>query len=165
MMFCPGCGAESPSAEVYCKRCGEWLPDIKSQRVKWGGETPEQHLKVMLFLNGFSAVSALFSAIVLYATYLGRGGGMNGAVALTAALCVSISAWQISAFVIGLKLRRRLKRGRGDKESQAVLAEAPAQPALNAADTSRFVGARSITENTTELLTPLPDRAHDSRKS
>ncbi|HEX8922299.1 MAG TPA: hypothetical protein VF766_12555 [Pyrinomonadaceae bacterium] len=161
-MFCPSCGTESPSAEVYCKRCGEWLPDLKTSRVKWGGETPEQHLKVMLFLNGFSALAALFSAIILYATYFGRG-GMSGAVASTAALCISISAWQISAFIIGLKLRRRLKRGRGDKESQGVLAEAKTQPALNAADTAPFVGARSVTENTTELLAPLPDRVRDGK--
>jgi hypothetical protein len=164
MMFCPGCGTESPSAEVYCKRCGEWLPDLKSKRVKWGGETPEQHLKIMLFLNGFSALAALFSAIILYATYFG-GSGMSGAVASTAALCISIFAWQLSAFIIGLKLRRRLKRGRGGQDSPTALDEGHLQPSINAADTAPFVGARNVTENTTELLAPLPDRAHDSRKS
>lgn len=161
-MFCPNCGAESPGAEVYCKRCGEWLPDLKSKRAKWGGETPEQHVTVMLFLNGFSALAALFSAILLYATQL--GGSMPWSVALTAALCVSISAWQISAFLIGLKLRRRHKRGRGQIESPTVLDESTRQPALGAMDTSQFVGARSITENTTELLTPIPERTTD-RKS
>ena len=164
-MFCSNCGTESQSAEVYCKRCGEWLPDVKSKRAKWGGETPEQHITVMLFLNGFSALAALFSAIILYATHLGGDGGMRWPVALTAALCISISAWQISAFLIGLKLRRRQKRVRGEKESPSVLMESKRQPALGAADTSQFVGARSsVTENTTELLTPVPERAPD-RKS
>ena len=162
-MFCPNCGAENPKAEAYCKRCGEWLPDLKSKRVKWGGETPEQHLTVMLFLNGFSAIAALFSAIILYATHLGTGGGMRWSVALTAALCISISAWQLSTFIIGLKLRRRIKRARAEKETQNFLDERQAQPALNAADTSQFVGARSVTENTTELLTPLSDRTADEK--
>jgi ribosomal protein L40E len=160
-MFCPNCGAESPSAEVYCKRCGEWLPNLKSKKVKWGGETPEQHLTVMLFLNSFSAIAAFFSAIILYATHLGNG--MNWSVALTAALCLSISAWQLSTFIIGLKLRRRLKRGRAGQQSQTVLDERQTQPALNAADTSQFIGARSVTENTTELLTPLPNQARERK--
>ena len=163
-MFCPNCGAESRSVNAYCKRCGEWLPDLKSSRTKWGGETPQQHLTVMLFLSGFSALAALFSAIILYATHMGSG-RMTWAVALTAALCVSISAWQISTFLIGLKLRRRLKRGREDKDSRTVAGEGTRQPEmLNAAGTSQFIGARSVTEKTTELLTPLTDRMPD-RKS
>lgn len=164
-MFCSNCGAESQSAEVYCKRCGEWLPDVRSKRAKWGGETPEQHITVMLFLNGFSALVALFSAIILYITHLGSDSGMRWSVALTAALCITLSAWQISAFLIGLKLRRRLKRGRVEKVSQPVLEERKRQPALGAADTLPFGGARSsVMENTTELLTPVPERAPD-RKS
>lgn len=159
-MFCPNCGAESQSAEVYCKRCGEWVPDLKSKKAKWGGETPEQHITVMLFLNGFSAVAALISAIVLYATNLGGEARMTWQVSMTAALCVSISAWQLSAFLIGLKLRRRLKRGRG--EPQATFGASHGQQALGAADTSQFVRAGgSVTENTTELLTPVGERKAD----
>ena len=26
-MFCSKCGAADQSADSYCKRCGEWLPD------------------------------------------------------------------------------------------------------------------------------------------
>lgn len=161
-MFCPNCGAVSQSAEVYCKRCGQWVPDLKSKRAKWGGETPEQHITIMLSLNGFSALAALSSAIILYATP--SGGRMPWSVALTAALCVSITAWQISALLIALKLRRRLKRGRGDKETAQDLMERKRQPALDAADTSPFAGARIVTENTTKLLAPLAERAPD-RKS
>ena len=161
-MFCPNCGTEGQTANAYCKRCGEWLPDLKASRVKWGGETPEQHLKIMLYLNGFSAVAALFSAILLYATQF--SGGMKWPVALTAALCVSIAAWQISSFLIGMKLRRRLKRGREENVPPLVLEEARSAPALNAADTSQLVGALSITENTTELLTPLHERARGEKR-
>lgn len=161
-MFCPNCGTESQTANAYCKRCGEWLPDLKASRVKWGGETPEQHLKIMLFLNGFSAIAALFSAILLYTTQL--PGGMKWPVALAAALCVSIAAWQVSTFFIGLKLRRRLKRGRDENAIQPALKETGSAPALNAADTSQFIGAQSITENTTEILTPLPERMRGEKR-
>jgi len=160
-MFCQNCGTEGPTTNAYCKRCGEWLPDLKASRVKWGGETPEQHLKIMLFLNGFSAVAALFSAILLYTTL---PGGMKWPVALSAALCVSIAAWQLSTFFIGLKLRRRLQRGREENTLPLVLKEAKPTPALSAADTSQFIGARSVAENTTELLTPLPEGARGEKR-
>ena len=39
------CGAESQSAKAYCKRCGEWVPDIKGRRgIAFGGETPQENL-------------------------------------------------------------------------------------------------------------------------
>jgi hypothetical protein len=109
-MFCLNCGAESQRVNAYCKRCGEWLPDLKSSRAKRGGEMPGQHSDVMLFLNGVSALVALCSAVILYAKHLGGNVEMNGSVALAASLCVSLAAWQVSAFLIGLKPRRRLKR-------------------------------------------------------
>jgi hypothetical protein len=116
----------------------------------------------MLFLNGFSVTAALFSAILLYATQL--PGGMKWPIALTAALCVSIAAWQVSTFFIGLKLRRRLKRGREENAIQPVLKETKPAPALNAADASQFIKGQSITENTTELLTPLPENARSEKR-
>ena len=155
-MFCPDCGAHGQIADAYCKRCGEWLPDLKSSRVKWGGETPEQHLKVILFLNGFSALVALVSAILLYATQL--PGGMKWPVGLVAAFCVSIAAWQISSFFIGFKLRRRLKRGREENMRPRAPEESRPAPQLDEADTLKLNGAEGVAESTTELLTPLPER-------
>jgi hypothetical protein len=115
----------------------------------------------MLYLNGFSAIAALLSAILLYATQL--PGGLKWPVALTAALCVSISAWQVSTFIIGLKLRRRLKRARGGNVPEINSELVQPALALSAADTSEFVGTRSVTESTTELLTPLPNRAREEK--
>ncbi len=48
-VFCPKCGIEGQQANAYCKRCGEWLPDMtgKQSRIDViGGKTPEQKLKV-----------------------------------------------------------------------------------------------------------------------
>jgi hypothetical protein len=159
-VFCPNCGAERQSAKSYCKRCGEWLPDLKAGRTKWGGETPAQHLKIMLYLSGFSALAALFSAILLYVTQLP---GISWPVGLAAALLISISAWQISSFSIGLKLRARLKRGREDVAREINAGAAQNVPALNATDTSQLVGTQSVTENTTELLEPLTKRTREEK--
>src|SRR5918992_147883 len=71
-MFCPNCGADSQTANAYCKRCGDWLPNLKRRsRAAFGGETPQQNIFTGLFLSALSAAVALFSAIALYATYLG----------------------------------------------------------------------------------------------
>lgn len=31
-MFCPKCGADGQTADSYCKRCGQWLPDLTAIR-------------------------------------------------------------------------------------------------------------------------------------
>jgi hypothetical protein len=161
-MFCPDCGAHGQSASAYCKRCGEWLPDLKSSRVKWGGETPEQHLKVILFLNGFSALVALLSAILLYATQ--PPGGMKWPVGLAAAFCVSIAAWQISSCFIGFKLRRRLKRGREENTRPRAPGEPGPAPLLDEADTLKLTGAEGVAENATELLAPSVERMRGGKR-
>jgi hypothetical protein len=71
-MYCSICGADNQTPDAYCKRCGEWLPDIKARRgLAFGGETPQQTLFTGLFMSALSTLAALVSAIALYATYLG----------------------------------------------------------------------------------------------
>jgi hypothetical protein len=68
-MFCPICGADSQRPKAYCRRCGEWLPDIKGRTgIAFGGETPQQNVFTGLFINALSTLAALFSAIALYIT-------------------------------------------------------------------------------------------------
>ena len=65
-MYCSTCGTDSQSVNAYCKRCGEWLPDIKGRRgMAFGGETPQQNLFNGLFMSALSTAAALFSAIAL----------------------------------------------------------------------------------------------------
>jgi|SRR6185503_16937608 len=72
LSVCPSCGANNQNANAYCKRCGDWLPGLKRRsRGAFGGETPQQNIFTGLFLSALSAVVALFSALALYATYLG----------------------------------------------------------------------------------------------
>lgn len=166
-MFCPRCGAGNQTANAYCKRCGDWLPELKrGSRVAFGGETPQQNILTGLVMNALSAVVALFSAIALYATYLGTDEA-KWSIYLAAAFCLCIAGWQLSSFVVGLKLRRRLNRAREGVEVQSQLDEAWTSPALPPADMSNFVRAPSVTENTTELLQPLdhPPQGNGSQRS
>ena len=49
------------------------MPDIKAQSHAFGGETPLQNVFTGLFMSALSALTALFSAIALYASYLASG--------------------------------------------------------------------------------------------
>ena len=152
-MFCPSCGTDNQAAKGYCKRCGEWLPEFKRRSLAFGGETPQQNVFTGLFLSALSVAFALFSAIALYATYLGTNDA-KWSVYVAAGFCLCIAGWQLSSFIVGLKLRRRLNRAREGVEDDSRLQDATASPALPPADMSNFVRAQSVTENTTELLQP-----------
>jgi len=153
-MFCPSCGADDQAANAFCKRCGDWLPELKRRSSAFGGETPQQNVFTGLFMSALSAVVALFSAIALCATYLGTDKA-KWSIYLVAAFCLCIAGWQASSFVVGLKLRRRLNRARADVEADSQLKQATDSAALPPADMSNFVTPQSVTENTTELLQPL----------
>lgn len=161
-MFCPSCGADNQTAKTYCKRCGEWLPDFKRRSSAFGGESPQQNVFTNLFLSALSAVVALFSAIALYATYLGTDQA-KWSIYLAAGFCLCIAGWQASSFVVGLKLRNRLNRAREGVRTASQLEQSTVATGLPPADMSNVVRARSVTENTTELLQPV---SHDqaSRK-
>jgi len=151
-MYCPNCGAEHQQVHAYCKRCGEWLPDLKNRsRLAFGGDTPQQNIFTSLFFSGLSSIAALFSAIALYATYLGSGDA-KWSVYFAAAFCLCIAGWQASSFLVTLKLKRRLSNARSESAATKDLNELRTSPALNPADVSALIGTPSGTENTTELL-------------
>jgi hypothetical protein len=157
MIYCPACGADNQSAEAYCKRCGEWLPDIESRTASFGGETPQQNLFTSLFMSAVSTIAALVSAIALYATYLGSGEA-KWSVYVAAAFCLCIAGWQGSSFAVTMKLRRRLKKSRDASLSASGLTGKKTSPALESGDRTPFISVTSVTENTTKLLEPLEKR-------
>jgi hypothetical protein len=160
-MFCPMCGADSQSPKAYCRRCGEWIPDIKARGgIAFGGETPQQNVFTGLFINALSAFAALFSAIALYVTYLGSGQA-KWSIYVAAASCLCIAGWQASSFIVGLKLRQRLKR-LGEGSVSALEAKRP-PAAIGEPDLDSFVPAASITENTTEFL-KQPTQKRDTQR-
>ena len=153
--------------ESYCRACGEWLPDIAKRGIKsFAGDSPEESLYISLFLSAMSSIVALLLAVWLYATYLGRP-GVPGIIYVTAAFLLAIAGWQASNFYVGIKLRKKLVRRRkgnfaaSPNEFNDIASQSNA--ALPAADASQFIGqAASVTENTTELLEPVPRKRADS---
>jgi hypothetical protein len=151
-MFCPNCGAADQIANAFCKRCGDWLPDIKRRTGRaFGGVTPQQNIVTSLFMSALSALAALFSAIALYATYLGKGDA-KWSVYLAAAFCLCIAGWQASSFVVALKLRQRLKKARESTDSISELRAQQARSGLDAGSATEFVGPTSVIEGTTRIL-------------
>lgn len=163
-MFCPSCGADSQRANSYCKRCGEWLPDINARtRSGFGGQTPQQNIFTNLFMSAISTLAALLSAIALYATYLGSGDA-RWSVYLAAAFCLCIAGWQTSSFFITLKLRRRLKKGREETTEVEQLQKQRSPSALNPGDPNALIEMPSVTENTTRVLDPVLSRERDTQR-
>jgi hypothetical protein len=147
-MFCPDCGAGDQSPNAYCKHCGQWLSDHKSLSPR--ANTPEKRMNTMIVFNALSAVFGLASAIALYAS-IGTPGA-KAAMLVAGAFCSVIAVHQTISFFFALQLRHRFTRGRGDtkhlNKSDAELNLA----SLGSGETTEFIDARSVTENTTELL-------------
>ena len=114
-----------------------------------------------LFMSGLSTLAALFSASALYATYLGNGDA-KWSVYVAAAFCVCIAGWQASSFVVGLKLRQRLKRAHEESDSTSELTGQHSTSALNAGDKTKFVGGSSVTENSIRILEPARSKERDT---
>jgi hypothetical protein len=100
-------------------------------------------------MSASSAAVALFSAIALYATYLGTAEA-KWSIYLAGASCLCIAGWQAASFVALLKLRSRLRQGREGLKGQ-VEAKQPLK-ALEHNRQTEFIGVQSIGENTTDLL-------------
>ena len=163
-MYCPKCGAADQTAKAYCKKCGEWLPDLNPKnRNTFGGETPQQMVFTSLFMSAVSTIAALISALALYLTYL-PSGDAKWSVYLAGAFCLCIAAWQASSFFITLRLRQRLSHSRQAESIPAELSQSQPAPALNAGDFSNVVGVNSVTENTTEFLENVRSRPRNTQR-
>src|SRR5687768_5089539 len=138
-MFCPKCGADAQSAESYCRRCGEWLPDIEAlDRPRlFRKSTREQKIRKMRILEAISAGLSLTAAAIIISVL--RGGGNTQLLILAVFCCLIVAAYQVVNFYLGHKLQQRVdeSRTRGTGELQSG-AEAGVR-ALDAGDATRFV--------------------------
>jgi len=107
-------------------------------------------MKLMLIFNGLSAVFALTSAVVLYATYLGTAEA-KWSIYLAGCFCSIIAVHQTVSFFFALGLRQKFKRGRTGTE-RSIQRKPEDMPLLETAETGPIIAAPSVTENTTELL-------------
>lgn len=164
-MYCHKCGAANQSAKAYCKACGEWLPAVSSKpRNTFGGETPQQIVTTNLFMSAISTLAALFSGLALYITYLGTNDA-KWSVYIAGAFCLCIAGWQASSFFVTLRLRQRLKHGRGGSTTPSELSGPKKASALSEGDMSSFVGVTSVTENSTELLENVRSSKRDTQRT
>jgi hypothetical protein len=154
-MFCPKCGADAQSAESYCKRCGEWLPDIDAL-VRPGlfrKPTREDKIRKMRVLEAVSAGLSLISAAIIISIL--AGGGDTQLLFLAAFCCLLVAAYQVVNFYLGYKLHQRVDQSRAGTDVIGAETEKGVR-VLRSADATPFVGGHSVIENTTELLEPIP---------
>ena len=158
-MFCPKCGADAQSADSYCKRCGEWLPDIDALARpmlfrKW---TREQKIRKMRILEAISAGLSLTSAAIII-SFL-RGGAETQLLILAVFCCFIVAAYQVVNFYLGHKLQQGVEQSRAGSAGEIKAGATKGVRALSTGDATQFVGGDSVVEGTTKLLEPVPRRA------
>ena len=155
-MFCPNCGNADQKENSYCRQCGEFLPDFSQKnKLAFGGNTPEEQIRINLVLNLMSAIVSFALAMILFVTFGFFSPQAPPIIYIVIAFLLAMSAWQASTFVIGLKLKKHFKKGKEtetapepDKQFQA----AETRELLNEADPTNAVPIGSVTENTTRKL-------------
>ena len=156
-MFCPNCGNADQKENTYCRKCGEFLPDLSAKKKKgFGGNTPEEQIKMNLTLSLMSAVVSLILAFALYATYWRRA-DTPAIIYIVGAFLLTICGWQFSNFAIGLKLKKHFKKRRQETPTETIqtgqkqFQTADTNQLLPEADLTNAVPA-SVTEHTTRKL-------------
>ncbi|HEY0171686.1 MAG TPA: hypothetical protein VGB98_11745 [Pyrinomonadaceae bacterium] len=158
-MFCPKCGADDQSADSYCRRCGEWLPDIDAlaRPLLFRKSTREQKIRKMRILEAISAGLSLTSAAIIISVL--RGGADTQLLILAVFCCLIVAAYQVINFYLGRKLQQSVDQSRTQSTGEIKSGAEEGVRALSTGDATRFVGGRSVVEGTTQLLEPLPRKA------
>jgi len=155
-MFCPKCGADEQSAESYCKRCGEWLPDLDAltRPGLFRKLTRQERIGKMRRLEAISA-GLSFIALFVIMTVL-TGGNDKQFLFLAAICCFLVAIYQLINLYFGYQLEKR-GAPRHTEEKPAIKANpAKSLQAAGEAQSNRLTGVSSVVENTTELLEPVP---------
>jgi membrane protein implicated in regulation of membrane protease activity len=158
-MFCPKCGAGDQRADSYCKRCGDWLPDIDAlaRPRLFRKSTREQKIRKMRILEAISAGLSLTSAAIII-SFL-AGGAATQLLLLAVFCCFIVAAYQVVNFYLGYKLQQRVDRSRAEGTGEIKTGDDKRARVLSAGDGTPFVGGRSVVEGTTELLERVPRQA------
>lgn len=161
-MFCPKCGADGQTAESYCKRCGEWLPDLDAIRRPglFRKRTPDEKIRKMRVLEAVSAGLSLTAAAIVTSVLV--GGAEVQLLFLAALCCLLVAVYQIVNFYLGYKFHQRIDQSRSNTPEKINAAEENFGR-LSAADTTPLVNRASVIENTTELLERVPRKTTRDR--
>jgi hypothetical protein len=155
-MFCPKCGADAQRVESYCKRCGEWLPDIDAlaQPRLFRKLTREEKIGKMRLLEAISAGLSLISATVILSVLTGHND--TNLLFLSVICCLVVSVYQMVNFYIGYKLQQRIDYNRAEGRKAIEAKAENSDRKLEEADTNQFPGVGAIVEHTTDILEPVP---------
>lgn len=149
-MFCPKCGNADQQPESYCRKCGVYLPDLSLTGKK--KQTPQDHVRANMVLNGMTIVAAFTLAILNY-LFLAFRPGTHPMVYVTAGVLLAIGCWHVQTLWRSILLRRQLKRPEPGLLSPAL--NDRSRNELESAD--GFVPApASVTERTTRHLETTP---------
>ena len=153
-MFCPKCGAAEQSAESYCKRCGDWLPDVEAltRPGLFRKRTREEKIRKMRVLEVVSAGLSLTAAAIIFGVLYGNSDVQLLFLAFLCSLFVAV--YQVVNFYLGKNLHQKINQSRVKEMETAENTVG----ALNSGEASAFVN-RSVVENTTERLEAIPRRA------
>ncbi len=155
-MFCPKCGADGQRAEAYCKRCGQWLPDIDAlaQPTLFRKLTREEKIRKMRLLEVISAGLSLTSVGVILSVLAGHND--TNFLFLSVICCLLVAAYQMVNFYLGYKLQQRIADNRAEGRSAIEAKAENPKKMLDEAEPNHFTNVRSVVEHTTELLDPVP---------
>jgi hypothetical protein len=153
-IYCPKCGADGQNVEAYCKRCGEWLPDIEalSRPGLLKKLSREEKIRKMRLLEIISAGLSLISVAVILTVLAGQN---DKQFLFLAVICCSLVAvYQLVNFYLGSKLQPKVP-GEAEKRSAIEAGAEGDVRRLGVVDKNQIVEMSSVVENTTELLEPV----------
>ena len=154
-MFCQHCGNANQQPDSYCARCGEWLAKMSKSPTR--KSSPEEIMSSLRAFSGINALMALCAAFIIY--FFNAGNGAHSSIYVAGAFCCVIAVHQFLSFYWNHELQKRLKKRREIVPAETPLYSPPPQQALPPARTMPLTQPRSITENTTELLEPVPRKS------
>ena len=155
IMFCPKCGAADQSAESYCKRCGDWLPDVEAltRPGLFRKRTREEKIRKMRVLEVVSGGLSLTAAAIIFTVLYGNGDVQLLFMAFLC--CLFVAVYQVVNFYLGKNLHQKINQSRV-KEMEAAENRVGA---LNSGEATAFVNRSTVVENTTERLEAIPRNA------
>ena len=89
-MFCPRCGNPEQTEKTFCRRCGNYLPDLSEPLVT----APEVHVKANLALGFLTVLTSFTVALLLYIFFLGRG-DTPPVIYVMFGLLIAMGAWHV----------------------------------------------------------------------
>ena len=148
-IFCPKCGSPEQVGDSYCRHCGEWLPDMSSdRRGRFRSSTREESIVLMRTLQKFSIGLSLISTVVIVLFLRGyTGSGILGVAAMFGFL---VAIHQIASLFIGFKVLTP-KTDLGISNETQQISPKPVN-SLYSGDQTEFIKPDSVVEGTTELL-------------